>query len=450
MRLNRRAFLKITGAAALLAAGNPLLAAANKPKNKKGPNILYLLTDQWRAQVLSCAGDTNLKTPHIDSLAKDGIHLTHAYSNSPVCTPHRAILMTGKYASQTNVWHNNDLMAPDEHCIAEHFGKAGYETGYIGKWHLDGPSKPGHVRYRQGWKYWAGFNRGHAFNRGVYFTDSEEKKKVPEGIFEPVHQTDLAIDFIGTKSKTDAPWFLMVSYGGPHMPYTAPKEYMDKVDPKSFSLRPNVKNMNERHRKALHGYYAHYMCLDDCIGKLLKTLNSLGIADDTLICFTSDHGDMHRSQGESYKSKPWKESIGVPFIARWAKGIPAGRQTASLFSTIDIYPTLCGLSKLDKPKDLDGSDLSHVFTKTTGKENEIVYLTIGAPDKETAWRGIRTRQYTYAWHANKETGYVLYDNLVDPYQTNNLIDKPEHKQLQQKLHQTLLQQIKAIEKPMNA
>lgn len=447
MHLDRRHFVKMTGAASLIGVSSSLIAGAPKGKHK-GPNILYILTDQWRAQALSCAGDKNLQTPHIDSLAKDGVHLTNAYSNSPVCTPHRAILMTGKFASRTTVWQNNDLLPPEEHCIAEHFGEAGYQTGYIGKWHLDGPAKPGHVRYRQGWDYWAGFNRGHAFNKGVYFTDSEAKKKVPEGVFEPIHQTDMAIDFITSKANNNAPWFLTVSYGGPHMPYTAPNEYMDKIKPDQFKLRPNVKNLSDRNRKALHGYYAHCMCLDDCIGKLMKTLKDLGIDNNTLICFTSDHGDMHRSQGESYKSKPWEESIGVPFIAKWPKGIAAGHQTDSLFSTIDIYPTLCGLCKLDKPNGLDGTDLSHVFRKTSGKDAEVVYLTIGNPEKEAAWRGVRTKQYTYAWYPNKKAGYMLCDNLADPYQMKNLIDKPEHKELQKKMHGLMLQQMKEIEEPL--
>ena len=445
MRLDRRDFLKITGVASLFAVSGNLFAAAPKTK---GPNILYILTDQWRAQALSCAGDTNLKTPHIDKLAKQGVHLTNAYSNSPVCTPHRAMLMSGRYPSHTKTWKNNELLPPAEHCIAEHFAQAGYQTGYIGKWHIDGPAKPGNVQHRQGWKYWAGFNRGHAFNNGVYFTDSDNKIKVPDGVFEPVHQTDLAIDFIKTKTKGDAPWFMMVSYGGPHMPYTAPKEYMDKVKPDEFSLRPNVKNMSDRHRKALHGYYAHCMCLDDCIGRLTKMLGDLGIDDDTLVCFTSDHGDLHRSQGESYKSKPWEESIGVPFIARWPKVIQAGRKTDSLLSTIDIYPTLCGLCKLDKPKALDGSDISHLFTNTAGKDIETAYLTIGEPDREGAWRGIRTKQYTYAWFPNKKVGYILYDNLADPYQMNNMVDKPEHKDLQKKMHGIMLGQMKAMNEPL--
>lgn len=441
MHLDRRNFLKITGAASFSLASGSLFAATSKAK---GPNILYILTDQWRAQALSCAGDTNLKTPHIDKLAKDGVLLTNAYSNSPVCTPHRAMLMSGRYPSHTTVWKNNDLMPPEEHCVAECFTEAGYETGYIGKWHIDGPKKPGNVQHRQGWKYWAGFNRGHAFNKGVYFTDSDDKIKVPEGVFEPVHQTDLAIDFIKDKAKGDAPWFMMVSYGGPHMPYTAPKEYLDKVKPDTFKLRPNVKDMNDRHRKALHGYYGHCMCLDDCVGRLTKTLADLGVDDNTLICFTSDHGDMHRSQGESYKSKPWEESIGIPFIAKWTKGIPAGQKTDSLFSTINIYPTLCGLAKIDKPKMLDGTDQSHVLTGSNGKDIETVYLLINEPERDKAWRGVRTKQYTYAWQRNFKKGYVLYDNLADPYQMDNLIDKLEHKDLQQKMHKLLAEQMKQV------
>ncbi len=440
MKLNRRKFLKAAGAASVFSLSCGIgdeEKQAGKRQRSGRPNILYILTDQWRAQALSCAGDKNIQTTNIDLLAKEGLFFARSYSNSPVCTPHRSMLMSGRYPSHTQVWQNNTLLSPDETCIAETFSDAGYNTGYIGKWHLDGPARPGNVRYRQGWQYWAGFNRGHNFNKGVYFTDSDKPISVPEGVFEPVHQTGLAIGFIKEKTASQKPWFLMVSFGGPHMPYTAPKKYMDMFNPEKFILRPNVKQMNAQQRKALHGYYAHCKCLDDNIGRIVAALKECGADENTLICFTSDHGDMHSSQGQSYKSKPWEESIGVPFIAKWPKGIPAGQTTDALFSTIDIYPTLCGLAGIPVPDGKDGLDCSGIVKGNDGKSAEAVFLMIGEPDSKNAWRGIRTERHTYACYPNQRAGYVLYDNRHDPYQLNNLLGKSEHKVLAAKMHKML-------------
>jgi len=445
----RRQFLKATGAAAGLvmwpgALGREVEAARS---DSSRPNVLFVLADQWRAQALHCAGDPNIKTPHIDELARRGVRFTHCYSNSPLCTPFRSMLMSGRYTARTGVWKNNILLPPDELCIAESFGQAGYRTGYIGKWHLDGAAKPGSVRHRQGWRYWAGFNRGHNYFEGVYFRDADTKVEVPEGVFEPDHQTDLAINFITERSGDDAPWFLMLAFGGPHQPYKAPDQYMEMYNPDTLKLRPNVSKMKKSERKALAGYYAHATNLDHNIGRLVAHLKEQGLTEETLVVFTADHGDMHRSQGERFKSKPWEESIAVPMVAAWPGMIPRGREEDALFASIDIYPTLCGLCGVEIPEDKDGCDFSHLFLGKAGPRRDDVHLTIGSPEMDEAWRGVRTDRYTYAWYAKRDQGYVLYDNKKDPYQKKNLNDEPAHRKLQEKLHTLTMRNLKAIGDP---
>jgi len=161
--LTRRSFLR-AGVAGLDAAALTKSAAAENEFSSAGrPNILYVFADQWQGQALGCAGDPNIQTPHLDHLATEGIRFTQCCSNTPLCSPYRAMLMSGRYPTRTGVYGNNILLPPDEYCIAEHFADAGYAKGYVVKWHLDGDASPGNVRYRQGWQYWAGFNRGHRY-----------------------------------------------------------------------------------------------------------------------------------------------------------------------------------------------------------------------------------------------------------------------------------------------
>ncbi|MCX7012493.1 MAG: sulfatase [Candidatus Sumerlaeota bacterium] len=445
----RRDFLKQAAwAAGALATGSKRFSlAASDPPSR--PNILYVLCDQWRGQALSCAGDPNIQTTNLDALAAAGARFTRCYSNSPLCTPHRSMLMSGRWVTRTGNYVNDTLMPPAEYCLAEAFGDAGYSTGYIGKWHLDGADKPGYVVYRQGWQWWAGFNRGHVYWNGTYFTDSDTPLTVPPGVFEPVHQTNMAVDWIAQRTSDPNPWFLMVSFGGPHTPYTAPQAYLDQFTPSAFTLRPNVPPADEATARAnLKGYYAHAKCLDDNIGRLIQALADNGFTQNTLVCFTSDHGDMHYSQGQTFKSKPWEESANVPFIAKWPQAIPAGRVVPALFSTIDIYPTLCGLAGIPVPSGKDGVDYSHLFRGESGPERDAALLTIGTPTSASPWRGVVTATHTYAWYPKQGTGWVLYDNVADPYQMNNLVGQPGAAALEAEMRQRSIDLLRAVDDPL--
>jgi len=447
--MHRREFLK--KAAALAGAAfveNSLDRTAAQAQAPPLPNVLFILCDQWRAQALSSAGDPNVRAPNVDAMAAAGARLTHCYSNSPLCTPCRSMLMSGRYPTRTNCFVNDVLMPLEEYCVAEAFRDAGYSTGYIGKWHLDGDPKPGYVEpgpHRQGWDYWAAFNRGHDYFSGVYYEDSPTPISVPSGKFEPDHQTDLAINWIAGRVGETAPWFLTVSFGPPHTPYRAPQAYMDLFDPAALILRPNVSGDVTQARTDLRGYYALIKNLDDNIGRLLQCLSDNGLADDTVVVLTADHGDMHYSQGQVHKSKPWEESIGVPFIVRWPGGLSAGRVVDSLFASIDIHPTLCGLCGVPIPPGKDGADYSHLLRGLPGPERQSVYLTIGLPSATSAWRGVRTAQYTYAWKGGVSGApWVLYDNFADPYQMNNLAADPGSQALRDQLHYLLRQWVQDV------
>lgn len=487
--LGRREFLQKSLACSGAAVGGLGMAQAFgfSAGPKRPPNILFLLVDQWRGQAMGYAGDPNIETPHLDQLAASGLRLTQCSANSPLCTPYRAMLMSGRYPARTNVYTNNAPLSPDEYCIADHFGAMGYATGYVGKWHLDG-SHRGHVQHRQGWQYFAGFNRGHNYFDGVYWiNESTQRHRIPEGSFEPDVQADLAMDWIRqtTQNQPDKPWFMMVSWGGPHGPYIAPDDYMAQFDPTALQSRGNVRchleDCNEledgicpscdaRYRERLHGYYAHAKNLDDNTGRMMAFLKENGLDENTIVVFTSDHGDMHYSHGMEAKGKPWEESINVPFILSWPKGVAQGRVSDSMLSAIDLYPTLCGLAGLPVPPGKDGKDLSAFVRGEGGPEQESVFITRGTSigDNTWGWRGVRTKRYTYAWYwgqrardrdfgiwADQQYGVpgderplLLYDNQEDPLQLNNLAVDDAYRPLMREMHAMTVEHMRRMDEPM--
>ncbi|HET6454316.1 MAG TPA: sulfatase/phosphatase domain-containing protein, partial [Armatimonadota bacterium] len=220
-------------------------------------------------------------------------------------------------------------------------------------------------------------------------------------------------------------------------------KYLDMYPSDKLTQRANVPaGMDDRENA--HVYYAMIAGLDRAIGKITKALDELGIADDTIICFSSDHGDMLASQGLQGKNVPFEESINVPFIMRYPKKIKAGQKTDVLLNTVDVMPTLLGLCGAPIPKVVQGTDLSPVLLGKGGRKPEAVLLQkiAGVPGRKAAgpWRGVRTDRYTYARFSDK--GYVLFDNEKDPYQMNNLIDKPEAKELQDKMEALLQKMLK--------
>ncbi len=436
MKTTRRDFIKTAGAG--LALGS--LNAHAEAKTRK-PNILFILADQHRGMDLNCAGNSDLLTPNLDQLASSGVRFNNSIANAPLCTPSRAIFLTGKYPT-ANRCISNDLPLPTgQSTIATALKNDGCKTGYIGKWHLDGISRhkftpPG--PRRQGFDdFWAVYNCHHNYYKTKYFLDTPEL--IQRDGYEPNIQTDLAIDFI--QEHQDDPFFLTVSYGTPHAPYEmVPDNYKAFYDPDKIPIRFNCKNPE---RNKIAGYYSHITALDVCVGRLMKTLENLSLRDDTIVVFTSDHGDMLWSHDRVKKQQPWEESINVPLLISHPKQIQPNQQNESLFCTADLAPTLLSLSGSDIPDEMQGLDLSQQVLHGTGEKHTSVplmdYLRCdqsrlwnGRP-----WRGVRTDRYTYArW---RDKGWVLYDNKKDPYQMNNLIDDNNYSSLRSKMEDELQQ-----------
>jgi arylsulfatase A-like enzyme len=449
--LNRRDFLQHTvlglTAGVLVTPGGRTFAA--KPARRK-PNIIYVLTDQWRAQATGYGGDPNVKTPNLDALATRSINFENAVSVSPVCTPHRASLLTGRYPLSTGMFMNDLYLPGEELCMAEIFKEAGYDTGYIGKWHLDGHGRSSFIpkNRRQGFDYWKVLECTHNYNASEYYAADDKTKRKWKG-YDAFAQTKDAQNYIRKHAKSNKPFLLMVAYGTPHFPHgSAPKALKDKYPVGSIKLRPNVpEKMKRIARREAQGYYAHCTALDGCVGDLQATLTESGADANTIFVFTSDHGEMLGSQGQRpcEKQRPWDESIRVPFLLRYPAGNGAEARTVQIpINTPDILPTLLSLAGIKVPDSVEGEDLSRFVLRKRAEEDRSALIMSVYPFAGyyggKAFRGIRTARYTYA--RSHEGPWLMYDNKVDPYQMKNLVGIAEHADLQKELERKLQAKLK--------
>ena len=405
-------------------------------QKRRPPNVVFILTDEWRAQALGCMGNHNVHTPNLDMLAREGVLMRNTFANSPVSCPARSVMLTGTYASRTGMVANDLRLDENLLSIGDFFGAAGYRTGYVGKWHLDGgPREPGFVppgRRRHGFDYWAANECNHNYFYSWYFRDDDVPIVTTD--YEPEVWTRLALEFLF--ESRDLPFFLMLSIGSPHDPYVAPQEYLDLYDPKALTMEPNwVDGVHGAGREEIARYYASITAIDNQVGLLMQTLRDLHLDDNTIVLFSSDHGNMLGSQGKILKRKPWEESIRVPGIIRWPAAIPAGHQTTALFSHVDFAPTLLSLCGLSIPGHLQGSDLSDVVCGRTDKGPQAAFFQIFGPYQQggvpAGWRGIRTERYMYA--RLREGPWLLYDLTQDPYELNNLVGQASTGSLQKDL-----------------
>ncbi|MHC4521348.1 MAG: sulfatase family protein [Planctomycetota bacterium] len=452
-QIARRDVLKATGigTVSLLLGGTEAYfkpSAAHASSQLRRPNLLFIFADQWRAQATGYAGHPDVKTPHLDKLAAESVNFRTAVSGCPVCCPFRASLVTGQYPLTHGVFLNDALLNNKAVSIAQACNRDGYDTGYIGKWHLDGTRRTAFIprERRQGFQFWKALGCTHNYNNSHYYADENVKLKW-DG-YDAFAQTREAQRYVRNHA-TAKPFALFLSWGPPHAPYhTAPEKYRAMYKPEDVTLRPNVPEADRaKARKALAGYYAHIAALDDCMGDLLRTLDEAGVADDTIVGFTSDHGDMLYSHGGRKKQQPWDESIRVPFLLRYPRALGTeGRAVDMPINTPDIMPTLLGLCGIDIPQTVEGADFSAVLTGQMDVPDHAALISCPSPFGQwnrkrggREYRGLRTARYTYA--RDLKGPWLLYDNVKDPYQLNNLCGKPEHAALQEQLEKALTRKL---------
>ena len=419
---------------------------------KSRPNILFIIADQWRAQALGFAGDPNVQTPHLDALQRQSIDCYMAVSGVPVCCPARASLQTGQNAMTDGVFLNDVPLNPHAMTIAKVLDQAGYDTGYIGKWHLNGEGRSAYIpsERRQGYEYWKAMECTHNYNHSYYYAGLDAQKLLWKG-YDAIAQTKDAEQYLRDHAKGDKPFILFLSWGPPHNPYqTAPAKYRAMYKPGQMILRPNVPAADQgQARQDLAGYYAHCTALDDCVGGLMQTLRATGLASNTIVLFTADHGALLGSHGQYHKQQPWDESIRVPLLLRWPAGLGAnGQRRDALISSEDIMPTLLGLCGAPIPKTVEGLDYSGYLHGGKNPSDGATLISCPAPFGEwdrqhggREYRGVRTERYTYV--RDLKGPWLLFDDQTDPYQTNNLVNEPDGKKLQAQLDVILQRKLKS-------
>ena len=437
--MNRRQFLKrvslAAGGAAMLNAGDVLggVKLANDALGlrigQKRYNVLFVLVDQWRFCSLSHGlnHDKLVRTPNLDKTAKDGVHWSRCYATHPVCTPNRSAIITGRWPYETGMNANDLMLPPTERCMAEEFTDAGYNCHYIGKWHMNGGGKTwpnGFVPkdwHRRGFTTFEGFNRGHNYwyhNSYMMTDDGIEMSTLglyPSNTYEPTYQADLAISFMQKNKKH--PFFCMVSWGPPHTPYDDhPAEF--SYNAADVVPRPNVPAGSiGAAQSSLDDYFAHCTAMDHEFGRLMDSLDNMGIANDTLVVFTADHGDMHRSHDMTYKGKPEEESWHIPLIMRLPGKIKGGQVVDNLISSADLMPTIMSICGLGDPTTCTGKDKSAAMTDA-GLPDESIYG--GVQDE---WRAVVKGDYKLVVESDgtTQTPAKMYNMKTDPYEMTNLI-----------------------------
>ena len=452
-------------------------------------NLLFVFADQWRAGAMGYAKEDPVKTPNMDKFCKESTYCDHTFSTFPVCSPHRASLMTGKYPLSsgffTNCKKGLSLRLKDEEiCVGQVLKKAGYETAYIGKWHLDEPEQnicefpksgardwdaytPPGVR-RHGFDYWYSYGTYDMHLSPHYWHDSDEMIKVNK--WSPEHETDKAIEYLSKIRDKSKPFAMYISWNPPHSVYSeVPDEYLKLYD--DVELKGNVIFENIHHHTGENAamseeelmlttkqYYAAISGLDKQFGRLIDYLKENNLYEDTLVILSADHGDMMGSHGLMGKHVWYEESIKIPFVVH----VPGNnnKRCSTCMGSQDMMPTVLGLLGCDIPETVEGEDCAK-FIKGDENEDRVSFIMAcpgradfvekfkkaGKNPAEYGWRGVRTRKYTYVM----ELGYdvisnskrYLYDIQNDPLQKTTIdLELEENKQLAGNLEEEVIKWLK--------
>jgi len=456
MALTRRKVLKMAGMTAAAAGvqrafgGTAAAAAAQKQ-----PNILWIMADQWRMQALGFMNMDKVETPNLDKFATQGTVCMRAISTVPVCSPNRSCLFSGKYSLHNGVLCNDTTLMPEKLALGDFCKAAGYQTAYLGKWHMGFRSQPGSdhnytpPELRHGFDHWKVEMVHQPFSQ-PYF-EGANLNPTREGTWEPETLADSAIDYMGKRDATK-PFCMVVSFGPPHtgggegfegrfIPgkegrggkpdrygYAAPAEYeaLYAQGGKYYTrpIRGNAPPTPDWDRsKATQGYFGAITSIDKAIGRILDSVDKQGLAQDTIVVFLADHGDMMGSHGRFGKEQFYQESAGIPMIFRWPGHIPAGKYEAPVGS-IDLLPTLMALSGTPC-HGLDGVDLSAQLTGKSASGPEYTHGSFfmgGYGEHGNQFRAIYTPRYTYSLNHGRYTDFfgpeVMFDIEKDPLEMN--------------------------------
>ena len=436
--------------------------------NEKQKNLLWIMTDQQRSQAMGINCDPNVHTPNLDNLSRSGLLFTDAVSGYPLCCPFRGSMLTGIYPHKCVPGHERRLN-PSQQTIANVFNDHGYDTFYLGKWHLDGFKERNgraamHIvppEARGGFKTWIGYENNNSqwdtwVHGGIDATAFHYRLKG----YETDVLTDMTIEYInkqGEKKRKgeDKPFFAVLSLQPPHDPYMAPERNLRRHNAGNINFRanvPDIKWVREKAAEELSGYYAQIENIDENVGRLWEALYKNDLLFDTHIIFFSDHGDMHGSHGQFKKTSPFEESIKIPFIIAGEKPMHyekrgCGKLSGVPLNHVDIAPTSLGLCGIRAPDWMEGIDYSHYRIKDNPiyEEPDSAYLQGLIPTHhndsiDKAWRGVITKD-AYKYVCFEKQSWLLFNLKDDPYEQMNLCHNSKYWPKLRELNEILKQWI---------
>lgn len=442
-----------------------VFASACSSLSASGPNVLIIYTDEQSYRTIQAyhrlmsdeqfyqwGKECPLTTPNLDFLAENGVMLANCYVSTPVSTPSRASFMTGLYPHKTNCYSNNRVMDTTLMTIPKSFNVAGYSTCMIGKAHICGKDNPGWVTdLNYGWtdhRYM--FNRGHwkcmqdnPDPNGRPLLGSRYEDMLDGYPYTTDYLTDKAIEFIDANK--DRPFCCMLSIPDPHTPDTVCIKYREMFDDLTFS-HPSTSEVEGQPRwfgevkmpsqAAYKSIWGMVKCIDDNVGRLVEKLRNEGILDNTVILFTSDHGDMVGEHGHMEKNVPWDASMKVGTIFYAPGYIAEGLVINKPLSNIDVYPTLIDLCGLEKVRGLDGKSFAGLLRgKGNPDADNIVFSRFVGTD--TGWVSATTVRYKLIISSSKQEFPWLIDRQRDPDELMNFYEDPEYTSIKNRLTKKL-------------
>lgn len=425
-------------------------------------NLLYIFADQLRYDVPGYAGSRHDVMPYLEELERECVNFTQAVSSNPVCGPYRACLFTGTNTTTNGMVINEIRMNPNQVCIGNVLTENGYKASYIGKWHLYSdelrnfyiprnsftPKGPHRLGFDD---YWAAYGFSHTYYGELAFYHEDTPEKIYIGDrFMPDVQTDLLIKQLERHADAGDNFAVFLSYGTPHGPWNknnVPQEYYDRFENVEYRMPENYSQEDDPHgdiwahisdtnKMKFPEWHRIYdaMCanIDDNLKRITDALKHTGLDKNTVLVFTSDHGECWGAHGRRQKSVFYEEAARVPFLVRMPDGAHA-RRCDSCLSTVDIMPTLLELMEIPVPDTVEGMSLAPLINEIPdAPEPPFAFMqgtgSVAVYTDGYEWRAIRDKRYTYAvWRVDRSEH--LYDNLNDPFQLHNLALSPEYKAL---------------------
>ncbi len=439
-------------------------------------NIIFYFSDQQRADTCGCYGQPLDVTPTLDRLAREGVQFNMAFSPQPVCGPCRAIFQTGRYATDTGCFRNNVMLPHNVKTIANYFDEIGYETAYIGKWHLasdgeleqapiiDHSITPVPLEYRGGYTgFWRAVDvlecTSHGYDGYVF---DENNNKIEFQGYRADCITDFGLEFLENRN-TEKPFFMTISHIEPHHQndhdcYEGPKGSKEKY--KDFTLPKDLEELKGNAAEEYPDYLGACANLDGNLERLVDKLKELGIYDDTILIYSSDHGshfktrnqDNHLNGYDDYKRSGHDACLQVPLVIAGG-GYKGGIQINELVSTASLPKTFLAMAGVDVGNQMIGENLLDVVNRTDTERENVIYAQIS---ESRVGRIIRTPQYLYGIYAPNigggEVAYsehyaddYLYDMQVDPYQLVNVVAQQEYHHVKSELRVKLMDWIQKVE-----